>query len=260
MKSLSIFVGTGECNAKCGHCAGVQHRKNAPLHDGEIDMPLIKRTMRECYEKGARSLSISSSGEPTLSPESVTSALVIVASLRIWDNMVYKPVNLYTNGIRIGEDVNFCKKYLGQWQRYGLTTMYVTVHSTDPTENAKMYGVKSYPGIDLIIDRLHVYGLKMQANLVLNKNAIGTFERFVDTVNALRMLGADSVAAWCLRDAHDNVDPRLAPDKWDLDAMERWAKADPYDVVVYREEKRGYLEGEKLTLFPDGTLSNSWCK
>jgi hypothetical protein len=42
---------------------------------------LIERTMRQCYNQGARSLSISSSGEPTLSPLAVSSALFIVADL-----------------------------------------------------------------------------------------------------------------------------------------------------------------------------------
>ena len=81
----------------------------------------------------------------------------------------------------------------------------------------------------------------------------------------MRLMGVDSVAAWCLRDANDNVDADLAPAKAELDLMERWAKEEqnsqyPYNVVVYREENRGYQEGDKLTLFPDGTLSNSWCK
>ena len=75
LNSLSLFVGTGECNAHCNHCAGVALRKYAPLEDGVIDEDLIERTVRNCYEQGARYLSISSSGEPTLSPLSVTKTL-----------------------------------------------------------------------------------------------------------------------------------------------------------------------------------------
>jgi molybdenum cofactor biosynthesis enzyme MoaA len=149
---------------------------------------LIRKTMRECYEKGARNLSISSSGEPTLSPEAVTDALTISLSLALREGMVYKPINLYTNGIRIGEDVNFCRNYLTKWRRMGLTTCYVTVHSTDAIENARIYGVKSYPDLPIVIHHLHEAGLAMRANVVLNKNAIGTVDRFIDTVNVLRML------------------------------------------------------------------------
>ena len=130
MKSLSIFIGTAKCNAKCAHCAGVPHRRFAPKRDGEIDMPLVKRTMRQCYDQGARSLSLSSSGEPTLSPESVTSALVCAASIRIRENRTYRPINLYSNGILIGaDDPAFCKKYLKDWYTLGLTTVYITVRA-----------------------------------------------------------------------------------------------------------------------------------
>ncbi|MDP3027449.1 MAG: hypothetical protein Q8N63_07085, partial [Nanoarchaeota archaeon] len=78
INSLSIFVGTGQCNANCAHCAGEIYRKSAPTEDGVIDEDLIHKTLRSCYEKGARYLSISSSGEPTLSPLSVTKALKLV--------------------------------------------------------------------------------------------------------------------------------------------------------------------------------------
>jgi len=153
--------------------------------------------------------------------------------------------------------------FVKMWRVCGLTTCYVTVHSTDPEENAKVYGVKEYPPIDLIIWRLHEAGLKMRANVVLNTEAIGTYDRFVDTVTVLRSLGTDSIAAWCLRDKDDQIDAKLAPASNVLDEMEAHAFFESqlgFPVKVYREEKRGYQEGDKLTLFPDGTLSNTWCK
>ena len=75
LKSLSIFVGTGKCNAKCPHCAGVPLRKYAPKEDGVVDLGLIERTLIQSHKKGALYLSISSSGEPTLSPKSITKVL-----------------------------------------------------------------------------------------------------------------------------------------------------------------------------------------
>ena len=72
LKSLSLFVGTEYCNAKCGHCAGEPLRGYGSKKDGIIDEELINKTIRDCYRQGARSLSISSTGEPTLSPKSLT--------------------------------------------------------------------------------------------------------------------------------------------------------------------------------------------
>jgi len=115
LNSLSIFVGTAQCNGHCVHCAGVPLRKYAPKEDGVIDKDLIYRTVKECYNKGARYLSISSSGEPTLSPLAVTRTLELVNGCRE-EGIGFSPINLYSNGIRIGEDKSFCDKYLFLWK------------------------------------------------------------------------------------------------------------------------------------------------
>ena len=178
------------------------------------------------------------------------------------NGMIYDPVNLYSNGIRIGTDMRFCSTYLPYWRHDGLTTVYITVHSINPIENARIYGVLRYPDLRRIVWRIHYAGLKVRANVVLNVKGIGTYEQFQYTIETLRSMGVDSVAAWCLRDANDEVDAELAPAPAILDRMQALAilQGCDFPVVVYREENRGYQEGDKLTLFPDGTLSNNWCK
>lgn len=259
IRSLSLFVGSGACNAACGHCAGVPHRKHAPKLDGLIDEELVKKTLRECHGRGARSLSVSSSGEPTLSPVAVTRALEIVHGLRK-DGVSYNPINLYSNGIRIGDDPQFCGMYLPVWRDHGLTTIYVTVHDTDEARNAHVYGVKRYPPLATVIGRIHDAGLLMRANIVLNKNTVGTAERFAPMIERLHALGADRISAWPVRGLDDKVDPLLSPAEEELDRMEAIAMAAGYDVRVLREASHAaYAAGEKLTLFPDGTLSARWC-
>ena len=98
LKSLSLFVGTGDCNGNCRHCAGRPLRKYAPKHDREIDLDLVYETMKECYCLGARSLSISSSGEPTLSPLSLTKLFELIKKVKN-KGVEYSPINLYSNGI-----------------------------------------------------------------------------------------------------------------------------------------------------------------
>lgn len=249
MKSLSIFVGTAACNAKCAHCAGIPHRVFAHQHDGEDNLDMMYRTMLNCYNQGARS------GEPTLSPLSVSKVMLLVYTMRK-EGMVYDSVNLYTNGLQIGTNVNFCETYLPVWKHDGLTTIYVTVHSLDPIENANIYGVKSYPDLNTIVNRIHKAGLKVRANVILNTQSIGTYEKFVLATAELDRIGFDSCAAWCLRTANDEVDVRYAPLSNELDRMEKWAAyaSWKFPIKVYREEKRGYVEGDKRT------LSNHWCK
>jgi molybdenum cofactor biosynthesis enzyme MoaA len=262
LSSLSIFVGTGQCNASCGHCAGKPLRKNAPSEDGAIDKELIWKTLAACHEKGARYLSISSCGEPTLSPLSVTMALSLAYSLAQF-GVSYSPINLYTNGIRIGEDKYFCDKYLPSWKFYGLTTAYLTVHDTDIKKNAEIYGRDNYPHLETIVFRIHAAKLNVRGNLVLSNKTIGTQEKFSSTVEQLRKIGIDSISAWPIRGLDDKVDQLLSPSEYELDKMEFWAKEyqnNGFDIRVLRENsKMLYQTSQKLTLFPDGTLSNTWC-
>ncbi len=262
LQSLSIFVGTAKCNAKCPHCAGVVHRPYAPKKDGEIDSELIYKTLKECYHRGARSLSISSSGEPTLSPESVTKTFELITLARE-ENIVYSPINLYSNGIRIGEDKDFCEKYLGLWKDQGLTTVYVTVHDIDEKKNAKLYGIEKYPDLELIISRIHDAGLLMRANLVLSKNNIGDHKKFISMIEKLKKLNVDFISAWPIRGLDDQIDHKFSPLEEELDKMEEWIENN-YDpeckIRLLREKNRVlYATGKKLTLFPDGTLSGTWC-
>jgi MoaA/NifB/PqqE/SkfB family radical SAM enzyme len=258
LESLSLFVGTGKCNAHCLHCAGKVHRRYAPIEDGIIDERLIRKTLEECYEKGARSLSISSSGEPTLSPLSVTKALEIVNEYAE-KGKVYSPINLYSNGIRIGEDKEFCDNYLNLWRTLGLNWIYITVHSVDEMENARCYGIDRYPKLETVIERIHNSGLKMRANLVLSKETINSFGKFVYTIERLREVGADKIAAWCIRNNEDKVDAELSPERVELEKMEQYSSGKEYLRILTEKHRDIYTEGRKLTLFPDGTLSNTWC-
>ena len=262
LSSLAIFAGTDRCNANCKHCAGRSIRGYAPKRDGIINEGLIRRTIEECYNRGARYLSISSGGEPTLSPRAMTKVFELVHGYEK-EGVRFFPINMYSNGIRIGKDRPFCEKYLPLWKDHGLTAVYITVHSTDEMENARIYGVKHYPPLKWVLSRIHAAGLLMRANLVLNRETVSTFEKFVSTINRLTELGVDSISAWPIRDQEDKVSLELSPPESELDKMEDWVErhsGSGHRIRLLRENSRmAYHTGQKLTLFPDGTLSNTWC-
>jgi len=237
-------------------------RAYAPRSDGEIDEPLIRKILLQCYQEGARSLTLSSSGEPTLSPVAVTKALTMVDECRS-QGCCYDPVRLYTNGIRIGEDLEFCRAYLPLWKSMGLKELNVTVHDVDESKNAEVYRVPTYPSLDSIVERVHAAQLQLRANIVLSRETIGTYDQFVTTVTQLKQRGFDAVAAWPLRNNDDVVDPVLAPPPAVLDAMYRWVQTqDPAARIklLCEHDHAAYAAGEKVTLFPDGKLSNTWCR
>lgn len=259
--SLSLFVGTGECNAHCAHCAGIIHRKYAQKEDGVIDENLIFKTLKSSYSRGARSLSLSSSGEPTLSPKSVTKVFEIIKKCKD-EGINYSPINLYSNGIRIGEDKSFCDAYLPLWKNNGLSSVYVTVHDINEKNNAKIYGVANYPALEIVLARIHAANLLMRANLVLSKKTINSLEQFVSTITHLKKIKVDFVSAWPIRGIDDKVDYNLSPCEEELDKIEDWIKNQCADfkVKLLREKNRiVYKTSRKMTLFPDGKLSNTWC-
>ncbi len=253
--SLSLFVGTGTCNAKCAHCAGLPLRKFAPKKDGEVNEALILETLRNCYGMGARSLSLSSSGEPTLSPRSVTRVLKLVRSLKP-EGIVFPKINLYTNGIRIGTSADFCRRYLRLWKTLGLTTIYVTIHHVDEKLNTRVFGIRKYAPLNVIVSRIKRAGFSVRANLILNKEVIGTFNEFRRILDRLKDMGVDFIAAWSLRDKNDN--PTKLPPAKELSTMRQWVKYDP-QVRFLEEIDHVKAYNSKLTLFQDGTLSNTWC-
>jgi molybdenum cofactor biosynthesis enzyme MoaA len=262
LTSVSLFVGTGACNAKCAHCAGLIHRPFAPKKDGVVDEARIVEVLRDCYERGARYLSLSSSGEPTLSPKSVTKTLEIVSALS-GEGISFSPINLYTNGIRIGEDKTFAERFLPLWRGLGLTTLYVTVHSINLEKNAKVYGVQKYPELQIVFSRIYSAGLKIRANVVLSRTTICTFDEFARIVSYLEIAGVDSISAWPVRGQDDQVDTTLAPPEEEMEMMKEWVNQRPDKKcpvrLLWEKSPITHDDKKKLTLFPNDVLSSTWC-
>ena len=261
VKSIAIFIGTGACNARCSHCAGLPHRKNAPREDRLPDEALVRRTLAASHARGARALSISSSGEPTLSPRSVTRLFEIVDEIRS-EGITFASIHLYSNGIRIGQEQEFCERYLPLWRGHGLDTIYLTIHALDERENARTYGVASYPPLPLVFARIQDADLRVRANMMLSTCTVHTLESFISSVESLCRLGADRIAAWPIRGQDDRPDLALAPSPEEIARIREWVREHgvAYKTTLLGEETCiQYHSGQKLTLFPDGTLSSTWC-
>ena len=249
LESLSILVGKGECNAYCRNCAGIPVRKYSPLTDTIPDEHRVSQVLLDCHTAGARRLSISSTGETTLSPLAIGRVLELYQPLKN-EGKVYSPIAMYTNGIRIADE-EFCDTNLPLWTGLGLTTIYVSSHHVDEKRNATAFAIPYYPPFRRILENIHRYGLLARTNLVLDE--ISQLEEFINTVNEFFRIGFDVVSAWPLREDEDRIDQRYVPA--DLEQMALWAEAKENVRVNIKPRK-----DKKLTLFPDGTLSESWCK
>jgi molybdenum cofactor biosynthesis enzyme MoaA len=223
--------------------------------DGADDFENIEKVLRDSYAAGARSLSLSGSGEPTLSPLSVERTLEIVAKLRLEDKQ-FTQVNLYTNGLKFGVVDNWWViDRLKHWKKLGLTHIYLTLHSLYERRNAEAYGLINYPMIQDVLQPIFKADLKVRANIVLTKRNVHGFE---ELVNGLHIYGVYLCSAWPVRSIkQDIVDEKLAPTPEQMKKVAAFCKEN--NVVLHSGENTEYAEGDKLTLFPNGLLSSSWC-
>lgn len=248
MRALGIFVGGPVCNAKCSMCAGVQHRKYAPI-DGAVDDKRMIEVLEFASRNGAKYVSISSSGEPTLFPDSVKRTLDLISKYE------FTQVNLYSNGIRIAKEPDFIKTLL-EWKLLGLTNVYVTVHSADHETNKKGFGVVDYPETIDIMNKIISVGLQSRFNVPLRKGFTDTVQKLERIVSLADICKVSSISAWPVRGNDDKIDELLSPSVDILDKMKNVKGVNLHWPI----DQSQYDSAEKMTLFPDGSLRNNWCK
>ena len=253
---ISILVGTAKCNANCPECAGRQHRKNAPLHDGEIQEARLREVLDYCYWKDCRYITLTGAAEPTLSPLSVTKTLRVLKEYEV-RGQKFDPVNLYTNGIRIGFEPEFCQNFFPEWHSCGLTRIYISVYDTDALQNAKAFHVSKYPELKVIFNRVKEYGFHLRTSVILKKGYTDTKEKLQSLCDKFFSMGVDNVSAWPLKNEDDSISA-LAPDKSELERMRGLADGKNIRLLLGDSNAKEML-GKKIALFQDGSISDVWC-
>ena len=256
---ISILVGTAQCNANCSQCAGRQHRKNAPRRDGEIDAERMKEVLDYCYAKDCRYITLTGSGEPTLSPRSVTKALEIIKEYG-QSGKKFEPVNLYTNGIRIGFDSAFCEEFLPTWKSLGLTSVYVSAYSGDEIKNTEAFGIKEYPSFKTIFGWIKKYGFKLRTSVILKRGYVDNCEKFEGLCKKFFALGVDNISVWPLKNEDDSIS-ELAPSKAELTKMRDFVESYPDRAIrlLLGDSNTKEMLGKKIALFQNGEISDVWC-
>jgi len=255
---ISILVGTARCNANCRECAGRQHRKSAPQKDGELDIARLTQVLRFCHARNCHYVTLTGCGEPTLSPASVILALETIHQFAL-DGVRFDPVNLYTNGIRIGTDAKFCDKFLPQWRWLGLTSVYVSIYSEDLMLNADAFRINAYPPFGVIFTRLKDCGFKVRASVILKNGYTDTPEKFRTLSEHLFRAGVDNVTAWPLKDEDDTISP-LAPGPSVLAVINEYARISNGRIRVLLGDSRAKESlSRKIALFQNGEISDVWC-
>jgi MoaA/NifB/PqqE/SkfB family radical SAM enzyme len=273
--SVSALVGNGACNANCDFCAGKYLRPQAkpnPNYEKNLEAS-IKLSARY----GGWSLSLTSSGEPTCDPRSLTRALEIYKKCA--DQGAYFPnVNLFTNGIRFG-DKEFCDTYLPAWRELGLTNIALSVHSPKREEQAKAYGLEDYPEFKEIVGNTRKHNLGVRATLLLGKGRVDNAKKYCEAVNSLIEQGIENITSWPLGNP-DGSRNDFTPSRLGLFGIRRWLHKNAKlchghewgggvydykgnilritDYVTKHDPKKDFVR--QLVVFQDGTVAYSWIK
>jgi hypothetical protein len=273
--SVSALVGAGTCNANCAFCAGKYLRKQA--NSNELYYKNLESAIKLSARYGGWSLSLTSSGEPTCSPNEVTYALRVY--LKCAEQGAYFPnVNLFTNGILFGND-EFCDRWIPEWKRLGLTNIAVSIHSADNTRQAEVYGLSEYPSFKLIKNNIEKYGVGVRATLLLRKGEVDDDKSYFKAISALRDLGYDNITSWsvCNPDGSRN---EFTPSRWGMFKIRRWLQKNTKlchghvwgggvydwrgnilrltDYVTKHDPKKDFVR--QLVVFQNGDVCYSWIK
>jgi len=275
--SVSALVGSGACNGRCEFCAGKYLRPQA-----EQDNPLYWKNYEAAIRLSARyggwSLSLTSSGEPTCSPEALTKALRIYKKCAS-EGAYFPNVNLFTNGILFADE-KFCDKWLPTWKELGLCNVAVSTHSVDQAGQAAAYGLEKYPDFREIFGNIRKYGLGVRVTLLLRRGGVDGAESYESAVNTLiKNYGADNITSWPIGNP-DGTRSEFTPSRLGLLSIRFWLKRNTKlchghvwgggvydyrgailrltDYVTRHDQHKDFVR--QLVVFQDGTVAYSWIR
>jgi sulfatase maturation enzyme AslB (radical SAM superfamily) len=273
--SVSALVGNGKCNANCNFCAGKYLRPQAKENSNYYKN--LEAAIKLSARYGGWSLSLTSAGEATCDPDSLTRALQVYQKCAR-EGAYFPNVNLFTNGILLG-DKNFCSNYLPLWKELGLTNVALSIHHNDELKQAEAYGLKDYPHFSTIIENVKSYGLGFRATLLLRKNAIDNARSYSSAIEDLISRDIDNITSWPVGNP-DGTRNEFTPSRIGLFGIKKWLHNNAElchghewgggvydyngnilritDYVTRHNAKKDFVR--QLVVFQDGTVAYSWIK
>jgi hypothetical protein len=274
--SVSAVVGSGACNANCSFCAGKYLRPQASV-ESEIYWKNYESALKLCARYGGWSSSITGSGEPTCDPEVVTKALELHAKCAA-QGAYYPNINLFTNGIRFGEE-KFCETYLPKWRQAGLTNIAISIHAVNEERQAEVYSIKRYPLFQDIRNNIERYGIGVRATLLLRRGEVDCASSYKSAIERLNFLGYNNITSWPVGNP-DGTRNEYTPSRLGLLSIRSWLWMNTKkchghawgggvydyqgsmlrltDYVTKHNPNKDFVR--QLVVFQDGTVAYSWIK
>ncbi|RME55341.1 radical SAM protein [Candidatus Woesearchaeota archaeon] len=273
--SVSALVGKGKCNAKCSFCAGEYLRPEAK--EDELYHKNLEAAIKLSARYGGWSLSLTSSGEATCDPDALTRALKTYDKCAK-EGAYFPNVNLFTNGILLGNE-DYCNTYLDKWRSLGLNNVAISIHDVDEDKQAEVYGVKSYPPLEKIVENVESHGLGVRATLLLRRGGVDDYKKYKEAVETLIEKGIKNITSWPIGNP-DNTRNKFTPSRRGLVGIRAWLKLNAkichghvwgggvYDYkgsivrytnyVTKHNPRKDFVR--QLVVFQDGTVAYSWIR
>lgn len=271
--SVSAVLGGPACNAKCPGCAGKVLRPDAKKVQNPNQAPRnIVAASRLALNYGAWTLSLTSSGEPTLYPDAITDTLQTLKN----EGVQWPYINLFTNGITIDENWGEMRPNLIKWKKLGLTSVVVSIHSTNSKKNSGIYGVAPF-STKTVLDNIKSVGLCAKVVLLLGRDSVASLKEYIDSLNVLKSWGVGLITSWEIR-ANDGKRIKQSPSILEMLKIRAWLLLKTENVMGHVwggmvRNYRGmnvrltdYVSKHKpsndflrqLVLLPGGVVSYSW--
>jgi len=274
--SVSALVGNGACNANCDFCAGKYLRPQADNENSRYYKNL-ESAIKLSARYGGWSLSLTSSGEPTCDPISLTRALEVYQKCA-GEGAYFPNVNLFTNGILFGRE-SFSKTWLPKWKSLGLTNIAISIHGVTEEEQARAYNLSSYPSLENIFSNIKQEGVGVRCTLLLRKGGVENSQRYEEAVHALIEKRVDNITSWSVGNP-DGTRNEHTPSRLGLFSIKHWLNRNAKlchghswgggvydyngnilritDYVTRHDPKKDFVR--QLVVFQDGTVAYSWVK
>jgi molybdenum cofactor biosynthesis enzyme MoaA len=172
VESLRLMIGGYNCNAKCPFCiTKIMGIKN---YESKMNWKRFNIACNYSKQGGAKSVIISSLGEPTLYPLEINEVLT---KLKPYN---FPLIELQTNGYSISKE-NY-NNYLNKWINDGLTTILLSIISPNSEINSKIMNVPYYD-IKKNIKKIHNLGFSVRLSCVMFKKGINSIESLENLIN-----------------------------------------------------------------------------
>lgn len=161
-KLFSIIVGSEACVASCPFCVSGERPNKNNMQCPSVNWRNFDIAANLANRSNIDTVMLTSRGEPTLFP------VQILQYLKHLKKFKFPFIELQTNGIMLWKKREEYNKYMRDWYETGLTTINISVVSSNPEINRSVYLPTESKYIDLphLIQMLHRIGFSIRLSCV----------------------------------------------------------------------------------------------